>query len=587
MLGALVYLRFNSLFGRIRATAGRLRQPKYFASFLVGVGYVYYFLFRRVRFVGPRGAMVYAGFSLPAPALIGFGAAVLFVVLFANAIYIAFSASADARLGFSETEIAFLFPAPLTRNRLVHFQLLGSQLTILASSILLTFILNRWSTLPGDAFSHAVGWWLILSTVRLFRNALSFGAAKLLRRYGPAVRVRVLLLLLVIAALVARSLWAHARPPAADQSLGFSAIIGYIANWMEVSLGALLAPTAWVVAPFVGGPPAVFALALVRGLAVPFLLYWIVVRLEVPFEEGSIAGAAKRAQLRAARQAAGQPTARPIPRRRRPPFRLAGQGRPETAFFWKNLIGIQSWFNLRIFVAIFVLALAIVVNVRRSRLTNGDYALVVFIVACAVAFYAMLLGPQLVRQDLRSDLAHSDLLKSYPLEGWQIVLGELLTPLLLLSGILWFAALAAGWAMFSGFGPANGFTLGTRLVFLGCVAVAIPPVVCLGLIIPNAAALLFPAWHQTTRQRGGGVEQIGQRLIFVFGQLVVVLIALTPVAVTATLLTLATAWKTGLPAALVLDTFALLLIVGGEIWVGLWWLGQRFDRLDIATELPP
>ena len=34
--------------------------------------------------------------------------------------------------------------------------------------------------------------------------------------------------------------------------------------------------------------------------------------------------------------------------------------------------------------------------------------------------------PQLLRQDLRSDLLNADLLKAYPLPGWQIVLGEVL-----------------------------------------------------------------------------------------------------------------------------------------------------------------
>ena len=288
-------------------------------------------------------------------------------------------------------------------------------------------------------------------------------------------------------------------------------------------------------------------------------------------------------------------------------------GRPETAFLWKNLISIQSWFNIRVVPILLLMGGFFIAtssrNFHRGAATlsaSGSgvqlYAPLVLAAAAFGAFYVMLLGPQLLRQDLRSDLHNADLLKAYPLPGWQIVLGQMLTPAIILAGLLWCFDLAVGWVVFSGFSPALAFSTGTRLTLLGCLAAAVPPVVLLQLVVPNGAALLFPAWHQSSRTRAGGVEAIGQRLIFTFGQFIMVVIALLPAVIVAGLIIWASAgWTYWLAArggagssapashvvALLIATSCGLIIVSGEVWVGLWWLGRRFDRLDIAGELKP
>ena len=43
-----------------------------------------------------------------------------------------------AALTFTEAEVAFLFPAPVTRRTLIHFKLLRSQLGIFFTTLLLT-----------------------------------------------------------------------------------------------------------------------------------------------------------------------------------------------------------------------------------------------------------------------------------------------------------------------------------------------------------------------------------------------------------------------------------------------------------------
>ncbi len=49
-------------------------------------------------------------------------------------------------LAFTEAEVAFLFPAPMTRRMLVHYKLLSTQVTILLSSCLLALLATRWVT---------------------------------------------------------------------------------------------------------------------------------------------------------------------------------------------------------------------------------------------------------------------------------------------------------------------------------------------------------------------------------------------------------------------------------------------------------
>src|SRR6185369_17245842 len=84
-----------------------------------------------------------------------------------------------AALLFSEAEIAFLFPAPVTRRTLIHFKLLRSQFAILFTTFFLTLVSGRFGQ-GGNAWIHAAGWWLILSTLSLHTLAASFVRTRLL-----------------------------------------------------------------------------------------------------------------------------------------------------------------------------------------------------------------------------------------------------------------------------------------------------------------------------------------------------------------------------------------------------------------------
>jgi ABC-2 type transport system permease protein len=605
MIRALLYLRLTSLKNQVLTRTLRLRQPKYLAGALAAVAYFYYFVFRRFGALTPaaRPHLGLTGFPsspLPSspvppfdPLLIGSSVGMLLMMIGWVAFAWAFPANQPA-LRFTPAEIGFLFPAPITRRRLIHFSLLSSQFKILFSAILFGLIWSRREFSGEGALLRIAGWWVMLSAADLHKAGANLTFAQMKDRGWDPARGRMLALGLLglFFGLVAFSLWNHGRWPGMAEMGTGPAFAGYIAGQLDAGwLHWLLAPVRLAAGPFLAPTGRAFLIALGPALLLVAAHYFWVMSLETSFEEGSIAQAEKRAQMLAARAAGGSPFASVTVKARREPFLLRPSGRPETAFLWKNLLSIGAainWRLLRIALPILfpVILFLTTFGGHRGHARSDTGPILVLVVSGMVAFYTLLVGPQLVRQDLRSDLPNIDLLKTYPLAGWQVVLGEMLAPIAILSGLLWIALAAAAWALGAFSGQVEWLTAGNRLTFVLCLACIVPLLCALELIVPNAAMLVLPGWHQTTRTPGGGgIEMMGQRLIFVFGQVLVVLLMLLPAVVAAALLIFATQWIAGLPAAAVLATLAVLVILGGEAWCWIWWLGRRFEKLDLSMEL--
>lgn len=591
MLGALLYLRLTSLWNLVRSRFRRLRQPKYLFGAIIGIAYFYFILFRPLggsgRAAGPASSgLPLAQFSAgDLAAMLGvFGAfALLGIGLFAWLL-----PSAKPGLAFSEAEVAFLFPAPISRRRLVHFRLLSAQVRILFSALFFALIFSGWRALGGNFLIHALGWWLILTTVNLHLTGAALTITRLIDLGIGVWRRRGLVLagVGVIGLVSAFFIWRDAPPfPAALP--GPAAFFGWLARVLDTGLlHWLLQPGRLVLAPFLAADTRAFFFALGPAALILAAHYVWVSRLEVSFEEASLAYAEKRAARLARFQGGNYRLGETAAKPRREPFALRVPGRPELAFLWKNLLGTRPYFNGRVWlVCAAVIAAGVPWIVRFDP--RSPFPIIIAFVAAVFAAYTLLLGPQLARQDLRSDLPNSDILKTYPLAGWQIILGQLLAPIAILSGLLWLALLAAILALEPRAATIPWLTPGFRLTAGLCAAATVPVLCALQLLIPNAAALLFPAWFQAGRTQGGGIEMIGQRLIFVLGQLVVILLSLLPVVIGAGLVIFATQWIVGAAAAVILGTGLALFILAAEIWCGLWWLGERFERLDLATELRP
>src|SRR5688572_24179056 len=209
MLRALLYLRFTSFKNWFLARGRRLRQPKYLIGALVGCAYFYFFFFRPLGESASRNvpaaaseealrAMEMAHAALPAdwlPATTALGA--LALLTFITFMWVI--PAQRAALGFSEAEIAFLFPAPISRRSLVHFRLLSSQFRSLIGAAVMMLFSNRWAFVGGNALTHAIGWWFIFSTLNLHFSGANFTLTRLSDIGLGAWRRRALVFLAIAA----------------------------------------------------------------------------------------------------------------------------------------------------------------------------------------------------------------------------------------------------------------------------------------------------------------------------------------------------------------------------------------------------
>jgi hypothetical protein len=601
MLGALLYLRLTSLRNRVVSRVKRLRQPKYLFGALVGAAYFYFIFFRQIGSATStsrgtkRAAAAKALEALPTPETIASTlplVAALGALLLLAIILVAWVIPSEKPgLRFTEAEAAFLFPAPVSRRTLINFKLLSSQFSILFTSLFFTLISNRWSFLGGNALTHALGWWVVLSTLNLHFTGAALTISRLVEGGVSPLRRRlvVFLGLSLVIALTLAWVWRDLQAPEPADIAGVEPFTRYVLGVLNGGLlGLLLWPLKLVLGPFLAVDLRSFSFALPPALLVIAAHYFWVLRLEsVSFEEASLALAEKRtATVTALRE--GRGTAFTTRAKSRPaPFYLADTGRPELAFLWKNLLSTAPYLNIRTF----AIGAALIIVGSKWFLGSDEIAMATRTVVSAFSLiaggYILVFGPHLARQDLRSDLLNADILKTYPLPGWQLLLGQLLTPLAILTGLVWLAILTAALA----FQPTGQLALTVTPALRITTAIgiaAITPLLCtLQLLVLNGATLLFPAWFHTSRHQGGGIEVMGQRLIFFVGQLLVMLTALLPAGLAAFALIFAAQWLIGALAAVILATLSVLLILAGEVWCTLWWLGERFEKLDLSSELRP
>lgn len=582
MNAALVYLVATSLGNAVRARARRLREPKYLAALAAGAGYFWLFFWRPLvrgtagRLATEAGAA--AGLLEPV------GALALLV-----AVGLAWMFDRErAALHFSEAEAAFLFPAPVPRRTLVHYKLLRTQLGLLGSAVLLAVIFRRGSLLGGDPFIRAAGWWLVFATLNLHLLGASFARERWLdcglhpgrRRWlvgGGAVALGAVA-------------WLGLRPsvaaPGPADLADAPAVLGYLGRVLaQPPVGWLLAPFALVMRPGLARTGAEFWTAAGPALLVLGAHYWWVVRSSVAFEEASLAWATRQAKRAAAWRAGRWHAAEERPARRRPaPFALAGTGWAPTAFLWRNLLALGPLARLRTW----LVAVAVVVT-GYFWLAADPGRVVALKVAGGFGVMAgvclVVVGPMIAQREIRQTLGQLEVTKTYPLPGWQIVLGELLTPLVLLVFAEWLCLLLAvlGLGTTTG-GPRVALVLGA---WGGAgIALLVPPLAGLLLCVPFAGILFFPAWSQPVGQHGGGLEAMGTRLIFFAGYVVVLVVALIPAAGAAALVAFIAHWLGGPLAALVGALGVATVVLGAEFAGAVAWLGWRWERLDAAQELP-
>jgi hypothetical protein len=177
----------------------------------------------------------------------------------------------------------------------------------------------------------------------------------------------------------------------------------------------------------------------------------------------------------------------------------------------------------------------------------------------------------------------TEALKTYPLPGWQMALGEVLTPTVMLTGAQWlFTALAV--ILFSGPTHRSPIPLADRLSVGVAVALMAPTFSMVSVLIFNGMALLYPAWARLGPATMQGFEAIGQQMLVMFGQILALgLLLLAPAVAFGLLYWLGHwwfSWRTLVPLGALAATSVLAL----EAAAGVLWLGNLFDRLDLSKE---
>jgi hypothetical protein len=560
MIDALLYLTGTSVWNRLALQAKRLRQPRYALALLLGAGYFWLFLLRPS--VQPGRAPTSLWNDAETVAAVG----VLLLMLGGWV----FSGEPQA-LAFSQAEVQFLFPAPLTRRGLIGYKLFRGQLVILFNAVIWVFVLRRSGSVLAAPL-RLVGTWLLFTNLSLHRlgaalvrtSLIEHGRAGIRRQLpaiilGGASAVAVLLILrdavpsirAARAGEVSHAIEAAAQLPAARVLLFLPRII-IRPSFAQTSSAWLLA--AW---------PALVMLVV--------QLVWVI-QSDVAFEETAILASAERARRIDARRRRGARASVENRGKVKRTLPLAPTGAPTVAIMWKNLLLLMRTKRVGSIVGLALMSVVFALPAAESR---GIDARFVAIAALVLVLLLIVLGSRVLQNDLRQDTEHLATLKTLPLTGSRLVAAEVASsalPIAVLQLLLVIAAFAL---------TMRDVTIeipyATRTFMLSLAPIVLLAVNATTVTIQNGAALLFPGWVKPTPIMGGGIEAMGQGILATGVLLLMFVIALLPASAVA-----AVVWRvcSSLPNGWV---FAILAGAAGllvEAWWAILGLGRRFDRLE-------
>jgi hypothetical protein len=566
MFSASLYIVACTAKNRLRVRLRRLREPRYLIGGLAGAAYLYFAVF--LRLTGARGRRsrqpISAGSLLSAySGAAGFaGAGLLLAAVLAWIL-----PSDSGLLAFSEAEIDLLLPAPVTRRQLLIHRLLRSQLPLLFGALISAVFVPL---AFGARLRFGVGMFILFVTARVYFTGVTLARARL---GAPAAADRraawaPLALLLGALAIVGISI---AR---VQQSMPARGLVDVFVNiGRAIGSGpaaAALWPFTAVARPLLAASYAEFLLRLAGALGVLALtLAWVLYSDEL-FQHSP--DAVPKPGARGERSASA-------PRARNVGWTLGLLGRTETVFLWKNAMQTLRGANMMTVLPFVAPAIVLAVTGATARMSatgaRGPAASLA-IASLVVAAFSALLGPQAIRTDLRGDLRHLDVLKTWPVKSAAVIRGEMLWPAVLLTLCAWFALLCA--TVFSA-AAVPTMTWSARLSWSAAAFVCVPALVAAQLTVHNAAAVLFPAWVSTGRPRG--LDAMGQRLVLLIGVILALVVLLGPGAIAGGIM-----WFAFYPAigTVSLLPAALLCVVVVAIEIGLLteMLGAAYDRVDLS-----
>jgi hypothetical protein len=569
VIGTFVEFTLRATRNKILQRVRRLRDPRYLVGAIAGLAYLWFAFFRNTRgFAAAKRAAVSGDLLVDIIGLVVLGLMIL-----------AWALPGDSGgLQFSEAEIAHLFPAPLRRRDLLLYKIIRAQPQALGSAV--AFFIFGWRR------SWLIGVWAALSVLSIYFIFVALGRARLkLLHIGFIARlVIVSVVLTALANLAVHDLKRHPFKIAKAQTYADVAdvvrkidrpfrtgAINAVLFIPRLFAGAAVAPTPTTLATSVAG---------LAGLG--FLFFVLAARMNVSFEEASIVSSAKRA-ARIERMRSRQSGKREISVRRFGPlFRLGETGPPEVAIFWKNVIAlVRTGFGI---IVLLLVLTALMIGIAVYTHDEAAYSVIGGLFLFMAAFFPIA-APQMFANDLRLDLARSEVLKSYPLSGDRLVAAEMAAPLFAIGALnLLFSVCGSIMLRFGAdMGRFKQFVATPQ--FIVTVMILTLPVCAVLLLIRNAMPLYFPAWTMRPADDPRSFVTIGQRIVVLVANLIALAIAMIPAALVF-LPSVWIAWKffSGNAIFVAVATFPAALVIAAEVWLGVKALGARFDSMDVSNE---
>jgi ABC-2 type transport system permease protein len=614
--GACAYLVACTIRNRMVAQLRRLKSPRYLLPVAVACAYFFLIFYQPGRDPVEFPVMFPGARRNVAGEVELFSACGLALI---SAKWWLFG-SPHAALAFTGPEVQFLFPAPIRRWMLVLYKIGRAQLSLILSAIIITVLAKR-AGAHLAAPLRVFALWILLCTLLLHQMGATLVRTGAAQR-GRGLRRNAIPLIVAGGALLVLMVTAFRAWPGARGVGDVPAAITRVWTALRAPLPyAILWPFRLAAAPAYAETAHAWLLAIWPALIILALHVLWVLRADAIFEDAAVEASAVRAEHQAQARARATGLALPTPSvvskvsgsmaavrlehptspfadKRRTFMPLASSGDPRVALLWKNTLALVRGLRIRTLVLVSVSLSAVVLSFRELGLF-GDPApaggAVLFgALALTAAAFLIILGPLAIRNDLRQDLLHIDMLRTYPLDGASLVFAEVMSSTLALTVVQW--VLVTGGYLLLAIAPATlagdpsaifetHFADRTTTLVVG---VAVLPVInAASFVVQNGAALLFPGWVRLGGSSMGGLELIGQRILGVAASFTgMALLLALPVA--AMIIALAP-WN-GVPTSTPFPFFGAVIagvsVAMGEIYLAIQWLGTRFERTDASQIIP-
>jgi hypothetical protein len=466
------------------------------------------------------------------------------------------TAAGEQAISFSPAEVNLLFAGPFSRRQLLAYKLVTSFIIVLVIALVITICLSPFTPRIGAAYVGLVlGMMflhLVIVSVVLIGSMIGAQAYNRRRRWALGfVAVLVALVLLNVGSGIFE-LSPRELLEAAEQTPALVVVLTPFRWYVNASMATQYWPD--------------LAQWGLLGLAADAALVVLVFALDAHYlETAASAGEKIYATLQKVRGTG-----------------LAYQARPGKARFampdlpWWGGIGPIAWRQLTTALRsqqlllgyMFLLAMILLIPLIGSQKAAAQSHLANLTVG-AMAWITFLLAP-MITFDFRGDLERMDILKTLPLNASRIVLGQLLTPVLIVSLVQWLFLVVL-------------IVLGHRLDLL---VGAIPFVLPLNLLLFGIENLLF-LWYPSppVAAMAGNYQMMGRNMLLMLAKFLIMGLIGGITGLVVALVYLLMELMQG-PSLLVSLTVAWLLISGFAIGL-VPLVALAFRRFDVARDMPP